>query len=96
MKTRREMKEHQANLGQRVISLTARKKLILKIKSWSNLQIFDTREEMFGSLRTDFRTYHNIEFRGTYTVPNDPLVSDRECINMVAKEIWKVTGYRFT
>jgi hypothetical protein len=50
---------------------------------------------MFGSLRTDFRTSNNVEFRGTYTIPNDPLVSDRERINMVAKEIWKVTGYRF-
>ena len=50
---------------------------------------------MFGSLQTDFKTSNNIEFRGTYTVPNDPLVSDREHINMIAKEIWKVTGYRF-
>ena len=52
---------------------------------------------MFGSLRTDFKTSNNVEFRGTYTVPGpkDPLVSDREHINMVAKEIWKVTGYRF-
>ena len=50
---------------------------------------------MFCFLGTDFRTSNNIEFRGTYTVPNDPQVSDREHINMVAKEIWKVTGYRF-
>ncbi|KAI0294051.1 hypothetical protein B0F90DRAFT_1758989 [Multifurca ochricompacta] len=50
---------------------------------------------MFGSLRTQFRTYHDLKFRGTFTVPNDSLVSDREWIDMIAKEIWKVTGYRF-
>ncbi|KAI0296958.1 hypothetical protein B0F90DRAFT_1743798 [Multifurca ochricompacta] len=50
---------------------------------------------MFGSLRTQLRTYHDLKFRGTFTVPNDSLVSDRERIDMIAKEIWKVTGYRF-
>ena len=35
MKTHQEMKEHQVNLGQSVISLTVRMKLILKITWWS-------------------------------------------------------------
>jgi hypothetical protein len=34
-------------------------------------------------------------FHGNYTIAEDPLVSSKERVKMMAHEVWKVTGYRF-
>jgi len=53
-------------------------------------------QTLFKSLRNQFKQGKDINFCGSYILPDDPLVSDRERIKMTADEIWKVTGYRFT
>ena len=35
------------------------------------------------------------DFQGTYVIAKDPLVTDKERVQMMVEEIWKVTGYRF-
>ncbi|KAJ7218618.1 hypothetical protein GGX14DRAFT_533331 [Mycena pura] len=37
-----------------------------------------------------------MDFHGTYKVAVDPLVTPKQRVQMVAAEIWKTTGYRFT
>ncbi|KAJ7774512.1 hypothetical protein DFH07DRAFT_865834 [Mycena maculata] len=37
----------------------------------------------------------HVEFRGTYQTPEDPLITDKERVQMTIYEIWKVMGYRF-
>jgi len=51
---------------------------------------------MFEAIRACFKSGQNVEFLGCYRQPEDPLVSDRERVEMAVHEIWKVTGYRFT
>ncbi|KAJ3710052.1 hypothetical protein DFJ43DRAFT_1162301 [Lentinula guzmanii] len=52
-------------------------------------------EDMFQALKK--ASHKNlISFHGEYTMPTDPFLSDRERVKLVANEIWKVTGYRFT
>ena len=51
---------------------------------------------MFEAIRACFKGGQNIEFLGHYRQPEDPLVNDRERVEMTVHEIWKVTGYRFT
>ncbi|KAJ3741085.1 hypothetical protein DFH05DRAFT_1424144 [Lentinula detonsa] len=50
---------------------------------------------MFQALKKALHKNH-ISFHGEYTMPTDPFLSDRERVKLVANEIWKVTGYRFT
>ncbi|KAL0564139.1 hypothetical protein V5O48_017915 [Marasmius crinis-equi] len=38
----------------------------------------------------------DIDFHGEYTLPVDPLVTDKERVQLVMREAWRVTGYRFT
>ncbi|KAJ7661459.1 hypothetical protein DFH06DRAFT_1268903 [Mycena polygramma] len=40
-------------------------------------------------------TNKHVDFRGTYQTPEDPLITDKEHVQMTVHEIWKVTGYRF-
>lgn len=49
-----------------------------------------------NGLREAFKLDTHVEFFGKYTRPADPLVSDRERVQMTVQDIWKVTGYRFT
>ncbi|KAG6835378.1 hypothetical protein H0H93_002014, partial [Arthromyces matolae] len=57
---------------------------------------FENAEDLFQTLRTDFRKNSIVNFNGTYTIAFDPMISFRDGVQMVQQEIWKVTGYRFT
>ncbi|KAJ6617365.1 hypothetical protein B0H10DRAFT_1760364, partial [Mycena sp. CBHHK59/15] len=48
------------------------------------------------ALRDEFKGGKAVDFHGTYTIRADPVVSPKERVQMVAAEIWKLGGYRFT
>ncbi|KAJ7436299.1 hypothetical protein B0H11DRAFT_1754960 [Mycena galericulata] len=50
---------------------------------------------MFCALRDAFDKESDVNFHGSYTISNDPLVSDKERVQLTIREIWKVSGYRF-
>ncbi|KAJ3733571.1 hypothetical protein DFJ43DRAFT_215114 [Lentinula guzmanii] len=52
-------------------------------------------EAMFKDLQRKIKEDH-VEFGGEYTIPLDPLISDRERVQFTIREVWKTTGYRFT
>lgn len=60
------------------------------------LQIFDEGEDLFDSLRSEFRTRSDVVFKGAYEAPDDPLVHAKQQVEMAAQEVWRITGYRFT
>ncbi len=37
----------------------------------------------------------NVIFNGAYELDKDPLMSDKEQVQVTVQEVWKVTGYRF-
>ncbi|KAF8136836.1 hypothetical protein K438DRAFT_2121544 [Mycena galopus ATCC 62051] len=47
------------------------------------------------SLRDTFKASKHVNFYGTYQTPTDPLITEKEHVQMTVLEIWKVTGYRF-
>ncbi|KAG6834276.1 hypothetical protein H0H93_010729, partial [Arthromyces matolae] len=57
---------------------------------------FESAEDLFQTLRTDFRENSIVNFDGTYTIAFDAMISFRDCVQKAQQEIWKVTGYRFT
>ncbi|KAJ7829515.1 hypothetical protein B0H14DRAFT_3717388 [Mycena olivaceomarginata] len=57
--------------------------------------MFANQQALFSALRKMFKTTKHIEFHGSYNIPEDPLVTDKERVKMTNLEIWKVTGYRF-
>ncbi|KAF7354458.1 SWIM-type domain-containing protein [Mycena venus] len=59
-------------------------------------ETFSDAESFFDSLRADFKAGQSVDFHGTYKVAADPLVTPKQRVQMVAAEIWKATGYRFT
>ncbi|KAJ6607050.1 hypothetical protein B0H10DRAFT_2073246 [Mycena sp. CBHHK59/15] len=64
--------------------------------SEQDVESFSDAESFCEALRADFRSKKAIDFHGTYTVPMDHLVSPKARTQMVATEIWKLSGYRFT
>ena len=50
--------------------------------------------ELFSNLRHAFKR-KDVCFNASYTLPVDPLITDKERVQMTAHEIWKVSGYRF-
>ncbi|KAF8886850.1 hypothetical protein CPB85DRAFT_1232284 [Mucidula mucida] len=52
-------------------------------------------EDMICEIRDLFKSKTKIHFYGTYTMAEDPMVSMKERVRMLANEIWKVTSYRF-
>ncbi|KAJ6609912.1 hypothetical protein B0H10DRAFT_2225449 [Mycena sp. CBHHK59/15] len=60
------------------------------------VKTFSDAESFCEALRAQFKTGKSVDFKGTYPIPVDPLVSPRTCVQMVAKEIWDLSGYRFT
>ncbi|KAJ6528291.1 hypothetical protein DFH09DRAFT_866470, partial [Mycena vulgaris] len=52
-------------------------------------------QELFAALRDSFKSKKHVTFHGSYTIANDPMVTDKQRVQMTAYEIWKVTGYRF-
>jgi hypothetical protein len=57
--------------------------------------VFENSEELMKGLRQTFKTKNKVFFSGCYQKPEDPLISDKEHVQMMAYEIWKVSGYRF-
>ncbi|KAJ7796482.1 hypothetical protein B0H14DRAFT_2619910 [Mycena olivaceomarginata] len=57
--------------------------------------MFANQQALFSALRKMFKTTKHIEFHSSYNIPEDPLVTDKEHVQMTNLEIWKVTGYRF-
>jgi hypothetical protein len=51
---------------------------------------------LLDALRKAFKNGKHINFNGAYTIPEDPLVTDKQRVCMTTHSIWKVTGYRFT
>ncbi|KAJ6610972.1 hypothetical protein B0H10DRAFT_1953458 [Mycena sp. CBHHK59/15] len=58
-------------------------------------ETFSDAESFFEGLRTEFKA-GDVDFHGTYAVAVDPLVTPKERVQMVATEIWKISGHRFT
>ena len=56
---------------------------------------FTDNEAMMKRLKVVCRTQEHVFFSGCYSMPVDPLISDKERVKMTAHDIWKVTGYRF-
>ncbi|KAK7461840.1 hypothetical protein VKT23_008269 [Stygiomarasmius scandens] len=57
---------------------------------------YNNSTEMMVSLAACFKAGGQSVFSGTYTVPNDPPMSDKHRIQLVSNDIWRATGYRFT
>ena len=55
--------------------------------------IFNDREMTMKHLKKVFKTTEHVFFNGTYDIPVDPLISDKEHVKMTAHDVWKVTGY---
>jgi hypothetical protein len=53
-------------------------------------------EDLFHALRAQFKASALVDFHGTYSIEEDDLIEPKECTRMLAEELWKVTGYRFT
>jgi len=51
---------------------------------------------LFDELRRLFKAGPDVEFHGTYPIEPDCLVATKERVQMIAQEIWQLTGYRFT
>ncbi|KAJ7732044.1 hypothetical protein DFH07DRAFT_871091 [Mycena maculata] len=50
---------------------------------------------MFCVLRDAFGNSSDVNFHGSYAIADDPLVSEKERVQLTIREIWKVSGYRF-
>ncbi|KAJ7654535.1 hypothetical protein DFH06DRAFT_1092784 [Mycena polygramma] len=59
-------------------------------------EAFSDAKTFCDALRAEFKAGKAVDFHGTYPVPADPLVSPKQRVQMVAAEIWKLSGYRFT
>jgi hypothetical protein len=53
-------------------------------------------EDLFSDLRKQFNERSDVVFDGTYPIEADPDISPKERVQMTVREIWQVTGYRFT
>ncbi|KAI9439429.1 hypothetical protein F5148DRAFT_1278386 [Russula earlei] len=52
-------------------------------------------EDLFDLLRARCSASNYVDFHGTYPVKEDPLISPKQHVMMVAQEVWQLTGYRF-
>jgi hypothetical protein len=59
-------------------------------------RLYEGSQQLFEAIRNVFKSDDSVDFTGDYEVAADPLVSDKERTQMLAHEVWKVTGYRFT
>ena len=68
--------------------------------TWSGQQsspvLYGDSQAMFDTLRHQFKHEQSLTFCGGYVLASDPLVTDKERVQMMAGEVWKVIGYRFT
>ena len=56
---------------------------------------FENSQKLFSVLRKKCRGTSVVEFDGTFTMAEDALVTDKERVQMLTHEVWKVTGWRF-
>jgi hypothetical protein len=52
-------------------------------------------ESLFLTLHAQFKASTHVSFHGTFPIEEDNLVKPKEQTHMLAKELWKITGYRF-
>ncbi|KAJ7307825.1 hypothetical protein DFH08DRAFT_975430 [Mycena albidolilacea] len=60
------------------------------------VETFTDAESFCKALRAKFKAGSAVDFHGAYPIAVDPMVSPRARIQMVSKEIWELSGYRFT
>jgi len=53
-------------------------------------------EDLLDTLRGQFKESAHVEFHGMYPVDEDVLIEPKQRTHMIAREIWQLTGYRFT
>lgn len=53
-------------------------------------------EDLFNTLRVLFKAGPHVTFHGTYPIEEDHEIAPKQRVEMVAHEIWQLTGYRFT
>lgn len=53
-------------------------------------------EDLFHALRDQFKASSHVDFHGTYPIEEDDLITPKERTHMLAEDLWKTTGYRFT
>ncbi|KII92985.1 hypothetical protein PLICRDRAFT_51294 [Plicaturopsis crispa FD-325 SS-3] len=56
--------------------------------------VYSDAQHLFTALQSCFKA-QNVFFHGRFVMPVDPLVTEKEHVQMMAHEVWKVTGYRF-
>ena len=56
---------------------------------------FENSQKLFSVLRKKCWGTSVVEFDGTFTMAEDPLVTDKERVQMLTHKVWKVTGWRF-
>ena len=56
---------------------------------------FKNSQKLFSALRKKCQGTSVVEFDGTFTMAEDPLVTDKERVQMLTHEVWKVTGLCF-
>ncbi|KAI6004988.1 hypothetical protein EDC04DRAFT_2908091 [Pisolithus marmoratus] len=56
---------------------------------------YETAQSLFMSLREIAQKSSGIKFHGTYTIPVDPMMSEKDHVQSAALEVWRTTGYRF-
>ncbi|KAF9000836.1 hypothetical protein BDQ17DRAFT_1327496 [Cyathus striatus] len=59
------------------------------------VELFMDAEDFFTTIQSSFIASAMVEINGTYHVEDHNDIVDKECVQIVAKEIWQVTGYRF-
>jgi hypothetical protein len=64
--------------------------------SWqTSFQKYSSGNLLFQDLQWNFQEKTSVDFFGKFEMKEDPLVSQKECVRMMAYETWKATGYRF-
>jgi len=53
-------------------------------------------EDLFHVLCAQFKASAHVDFHGTYPIEEDDHITPKERTHMLAEELWKMTGYRFT
>ncbi|KAI5989692.1 hypothetical protein EDD15DRAFT_2171139, partial [Pisolithus albus] len=56
---------------------------------------YETAQSLFMSLRGIAQTVTSIKFHGTYTLPVDPMMCEKDRVQSTALEVWRTTGYHF-
>ncbi|KAJ7085994.1 hypothetical protein B0H15DRAFT_950591 [Mycena belliarum] len=62
----------------------------------SEAETYTDAESFCEALRDEFKGKHAVDFHGAYLIAVDPMVFPRARVEMVAKEIWELSGYRWT